>query len=122
MTMLLTLDEAKAHLRVMTEDEDDDITAIVEEASAAVLGHIGDAQYLFLDTGGDELTLDPVTEQEAIRAQHIAKRATRLLVADFYRNREGSEQAGAVDAKFGYGYLPRAVVAVLYPLRTPTIA
>src|SRR5574343_262027 len=117
MTQLVTLDEAKAHLNVDHDLDDDTITIMIEGASAAVLEHIGDAQYLFLDTGGDDLTLDPATEQQALRARDLARRATFLVVGDFYRNREPAA-ADVVDAKFGYGYRPRAVVALLTPLRT----
>ena len=44
--------------------------------------------------------------------------ATLLLVGDFYANRE-PKASDPVDAQYGYGYLPRAVVALLYPLRMP---
>jgi hypothetical protein len=120
-TMLVTLEQAKLHLRVDTDDEDEDITLKIEAASAAVLGYIGDAQYDFLDTGGDPLNLDELTEQPAIRALHVARQATLLMVGEFYRNREPSA-TDVVPERFGYGYLPRAVVALLAPYRTPTIA
>jgi hypothetical protein len=121
MTSLVTLDEAKAHLRIDHDDEDESIELQIEAASAAVLNYIGDAQYLFLDTGGDELMLDPATEQEGLRAQQLAHRATLLLVGDFFKNREPTPD-DVVDPRFGYGYLPRAVVALLTSLRQPTIA
>ena len=122
MTMLVTLDQAKAHLRVQHDDEDDDITLKIEAASAAVLDYIGDAQYLFLDTGGDDLDLlDTSGDQAGLRAQHLARQATLMLLGEFFRNREPAA-TDVVDAKFGYGYLPRAVVALLNSLRTPTVA
>jgi two-component system OmpR family response regulator len=62
MTQLVTLDQAKLHLRVDQDAEDDDITLKIEAASAAILDYIGDAQYLFLYTGGDELDLEATTE------------------------------------------------------------
>lgn len=122
MTPLITIDEAKAHLRVDHGLDDDDIEQMIDDASAAVLEYIGEARYLFVDTGGELLDLeDTSTDQAGHRALKLARRATKLLVGDWYVNRTPAP-ADVVDSRFGYGYLPRAVVAVLYPLRTPTIA
>jgi hypothetical protein len=122
MTMLVTLDEAKLHLRVDHDADDDDITLKIEAASAAVLAYVEDSQYLFLDTGGDEIDLfDTSTDQAAHRAKHLCRQATLLMVGEFYRNREPAA-TDVVPERFGYGYLPRAVVALLTPLRVPTIA
>jgi hypothetical protein len=121
-TLLVTLDEAKSHLRVDHGLDDDDITIKIEAASAAVLEYIGDTQYLFLDTGGDDLDLaDTSADQAGLRARHRAKQATLLLVGDWYRNREPTA-SDVIDPRFGFGHLPRAVVALLYGLRDPTIA
>lgn len=123
MTRLVTLDQAKLHCRVDHDLDDDDILIKIDAASAAVLAYIGDSQYLFLDTGGEalELEADTSTDVAGLRALHTAKQATLLLVGDFYRNREPTP-ADMVPSNYGYGYLPRAVVALLYPLRDPTIA
>lgn len=123
MTMLITLDEAKAHLRVDHNLDDDDIEDAIEDASAAVLAYIGDNQYLFLDTGGDALDLeDTSADQAGLRAQALCKRATKLLVGTFYRYRDGAAETVQVDSRFGYGYLPQPVTALLYSLRDPTVA
>jgi hypothetical protein len=120
--MLVTLEEAKLHLRVDHDGDDDDITLKIEAASASVLSYIEDSQYLFLDTGGDELDLaDTSIDQAALRARHLCRQATLLMVGEFYRNREPAA-TDVVPERFGYGYLPRTVVALLTPLRTPTIA
>lgn len=122
MTQLVTLDEAKAHLRVDHGLDDDDITLKIEAASAAVLDYIGDTQYLFLDTGGDDLDLEDTSpDQAGLRARHTCRQATLLLLGEFYRNREPTA-TDPVDPQFGYGYLPRSVTALLYKLRTPTVA
>lgn len=122
MTMLVTLDEAKLHLRVDHNADDDDITLKIEAASAAILAYVEDSQYLFLDSGGEELDLyDTSTDQAAHRARHLCRQATLLMVAEFYRNREPAATDVMPD-RFGYGYLPRAVVALLYSLRAPTLA
>ena len=122
MTRLVTLDEAKSHLNVTHEDQDALIEAYIEAASAAVLGHIGDSQYLFLDTSGDAIDLeDTSADQDGLRALAISKVATLLMVGEFFRNREPAA-TDVVPDRFGYLYMPRAVVAILAPLRTPTIA
>jgi hypothetical protein len=122
MTDLVTLDEAKLHCR-LDHDLDDDVMAIyISAASSAVLQYIGDTQYLFLDTGGDEIDLaDTTADVAAARAKQICRQATLLLVGEFFRNREPNA-SDVVDSRFGYGYLPRAAVALLYPLRDPTIS
>jgi hypothetical protein len=122
--MLISLVQAKAHLRVDHDLDDDDITLKIEAASAAVLAYIGDTQYLFLDTGGEPIEFDTSDtstqpEQAALRALHTCRQATMLLLGDWFSNRE-PKPSDVVHA--GYGYLPRAVVALLYPLRDPTIA
>jgi hypothetical protein len=120
--MLVSLDEAKDHCEVDIDAHDSKLTIYIEAASAAVLAHIGDSQYLFLDTGGDEIELDDTsTDQAAHRAKHLCRQATLMMVGDFFRNREPTA-TDVVPERFGYGYLPRAVVALLTSLRVPTIA
>jgi Phage QLRG family, putative DNA packaging. len=122
MTMLVTLEAAKAQIVVDHSFDDDHITRDIEAASAAVLEYIGDTQYMFLDTGGEILDLDTSTEQKAFRALHLAQKATKLLLADWYKNRTPQSEDPFFAAQVGYGYLPRAVTALLYSLHTPTIA
>jgi hypothetical protein len=102
MTMLVTLPEAKAHLHVIHTSDDADITLKIEAASEAVL------TYLKAETV-------PVTAEKA------AKQATLLLLGEFYERREG-EQEGEVGDAFGFGFLPRPVVALLYPHRDPSFS
>lgn len=122
MTLLVTVDEAKDHLRVDHALDDDDIELKIEAASAAVLDYIGDSQYMFLDTGGDLLDLEDTSpDQAGLRALARVRQATFLLLTDWYTNRAPTA-TDVVDPKFGFGFLPRAVVALLHSLRTPTIA
>lgn len=125
MTRLVTLEQAKDHCEVDIDAHDAKLEIYIEAASAAVLDYIGAAQYLFLDTGGEPIEFDTTDtstelEQSALRAQHLARQATLLLIEDFFRNR-GPAATDVVPERFGYGYLPRAVVALLTPLRTPTL-
>lgn len=103
--MIISLHEARDHLRSDTEDDDGDLTLKIWAASSAVL------TYLNLESA-DEIP------DAAINA---AKIATLMLVGEFYRNREGA-QDGDIPEPFGYGYLPRPVVAILYPHRDPALA
>lgn len=116
MTSLVTLVQAKAHLRMDHDEDDEQIEAMIEAASGAVLNYLDDAQYNYVDTGGEILedssgpiTIPPVIQQ-----------ATLLMLGDLYRNREPTA-SDVIDPQFGYGYLPRAVVALLFTYRAPTI-
>jgi hypothetical protein len=106
-TLLVTLDQVKAHLRVDNDDEDDDLTLKIHAASAAVLSYLKDTAYLYVDTSGETIADIPYQVQAA----------TLLLMGAFYGNRgeDGGQSSG-----FG-NYLPPAVVALLYPLRVPTV-
>jgi hypothetical protein len=118
MTLLVTLDQAKAHLHIVEDDsQDDDITLRIHAASAVVLDYLGDAAYTFTDTSGEPLE----DSSGPLPVPYQVQMATLLMVGEFYRNREPAT-TDPVDAKYGYGYLPRSVIALLYPLRTPTIA
>lgn len=115
--MLVTLQQASDHLRRDTTDDDTDLTLKVHAASAAVLNYLG-AGATFLDSSGAVQTDsngDPVDVPFEVQA------ATLLLVGEFYKNREG-EQGGEIEPSHGYGYLPRPVVALLYPLRDPALS
>lgn len=100
--MLITLEQASEHLRRDTDDDDADLTLKIEAASEAVMEYLK----------WTEVPAD---------IPYRAKAATLALVGEMYRNREG-EMGGAVNSQFGYGYLPHGVVALLYPLRNPSLA
>ncbi len=119
MTLLVSIDEARAHLNMDHDADDEIITLYIHAASAAVMDYIGDNRYDFVDTGGN-LIADTNDPSDGL-IPNVVRQATLLMVGDFYRNRE-PVATDAVDAKYGYGYLPRAVIALLYPLRDPTIA
>lgn len=125
---LITMEEAKAHLLVDHDDDDSDIERKLQEASAAVLTYLdgapigqpkrdeqgdivrtedGDIEYL---RDGDELVI-----------RYEIKAAVKLLLGELYKHRE-TEQGGEIANQYGYGYLPRPVVALLYPLRKPAFA
>lgn len=115
MVMLVTLDEAKAHLRVTHDLEDEDITLRIEAASESVISYIKDASLDFVDSSG-VIILD---ESGVSTVPKRVKMATLLLLGAFYRHRG---EDGGQAANFQMGFLPPAVTALLYPLRTPTLA
>lgn len=111
---LVTL--AQAQFQCKSDAADDDaLTLYIGAASRAVLAYLDGAS--FLDSDGNVPTDsdgNPADVPEDVQL------ATLFLVAEWYRNRD-AEQGGAVDPQFGYGYLPRPVVALLYPYRTPVL-
>lgn len=129
MIELVTLQEASDHLRRDTNADDGDLILKIQGASQAVLNYLKNAPYYYLelDSNGESVldsNEDPVPEFdsngfEVIRPE--VKAATLLLLGEFYKNREGMQE-GEIDPQFGYGYLPRPVVALLYPLRDPALA
>lgn len=104
--MLVTLAQAREHLQATHSTDDADLTLKIEAASEAVCTYLK-------RTEAEVLALSP-----GLKA---AQQATLLLVGESYINREG-EQGGAIDQAFGFAFLPRPVVALLYPYRDPSFA
>jgi hypothetical protein len=119
MTMLVTLEDAKAHLRIDTDDDDPDLVLKVHAASGAVLNYMksssvyepdrDEAGNVMTDAGGKAVYTDEIKFE--VRA------AVLLMLGFLYKNRD--EDA---DDAFAPGYLPRPVTALLYPLRDPALA
>lgn len=103
MTALVTLDQAKAHLRVEHNADNDDIQLKINAASVAVVNYCKttDAQ------GWDETTA-PADVQNAVL----------LLLGDFYKTREGGDPSNDV----ALGYFPVPVTALLHRYRDPALA
>ena len=128
--MLVTLQQASDHLRRDTTDDDTDLTLKIAAASNAVLTYLRNTSYAYVPTvdsagqivrdsaGYPVPALDSAGEKTVLQDVQFA---TLLLVGEFYKSREG-EQDGAIETQWGYGYLPRAVVALLYPYRDPACA
>lgn len=117
MAMLVSLEQASAHLRRDTSDDDLDLTLKIMAASSAVLTYLGDGADAFTDSAGE------VYEDSngiAIDVPFDIQAATLILVGDFYKNREPTD-TDPVPSAFGFGFLPRTVVALLYPYRTPVL-
>lgn len=115
--MLVTLQEASEHLRRDTTDDDQDLTLKIRAASAAVRRYLKDVSPYERDSNGD-VVVDSSGDPEVL---FEVRAAVLLLLGELYKNREG-EQGGEIPTQWGYGYLPRPVVALLYPLRHPSMA
>ena len=109
---LVTLDQAKKHLRMDHDDDDVMILEITYSASAVVLNYLKDiGNDQFMDSSGDMIAgVDVPWEIVA---------ATLIMVGVLYRNPTG--EGGTINPAFTQGYLPPPVTAMLYPLRDPAL-
>ena len=107
--MLVTLEDAKARLRIVHDAEDFDLALMIEQASAAVMNYLG--KPLDYYEGGSASSSDGING-----VPREVELATLLLVGILARDRDG------VEAKdWEHGYLPKPVMAFLYPLRDPVM-
>lgn len=134
---LITLAEARAHLRIDDVDSDggpDDpwLAVMIPAVSDAVLLWLKDpwrAYVLELDSDGQPI-LDsdgeplPVLDSDGMEIVRPAVRAACLIeLASLYRYREGEGKDNVVPGDAGHGYvLNKTSTALLTPLRRPTAA
>lgn len=111
MAMLVTLQQAKDHLRIDNDADDADLELKIRAASGSVLNYIRSGADVFLDSSG-EAALD--SNGIAIGIPVEIQQATLLLLGYFYRDRDADSEGA-----YEMGYLPRAVTALLYPHRDP---
>ena len=103
---LVTLDDAKARLRVFIADEDADIQAMVEEATAAVIARVDNVEVTDLWTDDSPNATPP----EALAA------VLEMVVFLYERD---STMESALDP---HGRLPRRVELLLTRLIKPALA
>jgi len=119
MTMLVTIEDAKARLRIVHDAEDLDLEMMIQQASAAVMNYLGLAQDYYTaatassDSDSDLVSSDGTT---TIPVPDEVQLATLLLVGILYRDRDGTEAK-----EWQHGYLPWPVTSFLYPLRDPVM-
>jgi hypothetical protein len=114
---LVSLEQASLHLRRDTDDDDADLQLKIEAASEAIADYLKDAANAFLDSSGnvpEDSNGDPVGVPARVRA------ATLELIGHMYKERDGGMDS-AVSEQFGYGYLPKSVISLLYSMRRPTV-
>jgi hypothetical protein len=114
---LVTLAQARAQLRSTSTADDTDLSLKISAASRAVVQYLDGGGSAFLNSSGQP---DTNSAGHPLDVPEDVQLATLMLIAEYYKNREGA-QDGAIDMQFGYAYLPRPVIALLYPLRTPVI-
>lgn len=118
---LVSLAQVKAHLRVDTDADDNDLNMKIEAASAMVVDYLKDYEFADFDSAGVILDTngDPVNVKPHIQAP------TMMLVGYLYKQRDGGmDESTRMQYGFtlGYGYMPIGVTALLYPYRVPTVA
>lgn len=98
--MLVSLEETKARLRILHEDQDDDIEKAIEGASESVLRYMG-------------VDAEDYTEGAPENVQNAVIVWVGIMMSD---------PNGIEAHNWGHGYPPPAVVALLYGSRDPVFA
>lgn len=113
--MLITLQQARDHLRSDTTADDADLTLKIKAASELVMEYLKpEGCATFTDSAGD-LFLD--SAGDAIGVPWRVQAGTCLMVGYLYKDRDED-----TDKQWEMGYLPKPVTAVLYGKRKPTLA
>jgi hypothetical protein len=123
--MLVTLQEARDHLRSDTTADDSDLTLKINAASGAVLNYLKGAspwQYEYdsnlgvqLDSAQQPIPFLDSNGQKILRWE--VRAAVLLMVGYLYKDRDENP-----DGEYEQGYLPKPITAILYPLRDPAVA
>lgn len=108
MLEFVTLDEAKAHLRVDTDAGDEDLQLKIYSASASVYDFIQGSREKVIGSDGKVI-------EDAPELQRV-KQATLILVGILDRVRGGEEES-----LYQQGQLPFSVTSLIYSLRKPTV-
>ncbi|CAI3796008.1 head-tail connector protein [Rheinheimera sp. MM224] len=128
--MLVTLQEAKAHINMGEDDTyaDATITLKIQAASGAVLNYMKGSPIgqpdrdeqgrIVKDSNGDVVYQ---YDSNGLIIRYEIKAVVLLYTAELYKNRE-AKQDGTIPSQHGYGYLPAPFIAMLYPLRDPALA
>lgn len=111
MPALVSLQLAKAHLRVDHSDDDDAIWLYINAVSGFIVNYLKDQAdaVLGLDSGGDL--------PSGTYAPYVVQIAALLWISRMYDNREPDENSAIMDQ----GYPPREVASLLHQLRDPAL-
>ena len=107
MIELVTLEEAKLHLRIDDDYGDEDLTLKIKGGSAAILAYVQGSRQLIVDDAGKAIDGEPLCR---------VKTALLVLLGILDRNRGGEEEE-----KLKQGELPFSVSMLIYDLRSPSI-
>lgn len=107
---LVSVERVKEALHIDGSGDDVRLASDIAAASAAVVNYLKDraAQVLNLDGDGELQSGSEVPPEVEL--------ATIVLVGHYYREPDGDSEKA-----FEHGYLPRPVIALLYPLRDPAL-
>ena len=110
--MLVTIDQAKSHLRIDGDYDDPWLGMMIPAVSQAVLLWLKDESRAYDGTDSND---DPVVKP-------VVQSAVLIEIASLYRFREG-ERVASVPANWGHGYtLSLGATSLLTPLRKSTVA
>lgn len=102
--MLCSYKEAQSHLRLDSEDDKSLVEAYIKASSNIIKKRLKNDEEI--------IYINQMSEEKVVRPE--IKIACLQLVAEFYRYREG-DSPNKIDDRFGYGYLPYGVEALLMP-------
>lgn len=130
MTELVTIEDARVHLRLDadTSGGPDDLwlEIFIPAISEAVLLWLKDqwrAYVPVLDTNGDPIIDTQGDPIPSATVKPVVRAAVLVELASAYRFREGEGQENTVTPDAGYGYaLNKASTALLSGIRKPTVA
>lgn len=121
--MLVSLRQARDHLRIDTEDDENDLELKIKASSLAVINYLGletAEKYIDFDSFGDvefDSNSDPEGVPEPIQS------AVLLILGDLYADRDGRDFIeGGTSERLGQIILPRTVHFLLDPYRVPRLA
>jgi len=104
---LVTLLQAKEHLRIDDDAGDADLTLKIQAGSAAILAYVQGSRDLIVNSDGALIEGEPLRRTQT---------ALLMLLGWLDRNRGGEEEE-----KLQQGELPFSVTMLIYDLRRPTI-
>lgn len=107
MIELVTLIQAKEHLRIDDDAADNDLTLKIQSGSAVLLSYIQGSRELVVNDDGVLIEGEPLSRVQT---------ALLVLLGYLDRNRNGEEEE-----KLQQGELPFSVTMLIYDLRRPTI-
>lgn len=109
MIELVTLEQAKEHLRIDTDEDagDADLTMKIQAGSAAILAYVQGSREQIVNPAGTLIEGEPLRRTQT---------ALLMLLGWLDRNRGGEEEE-----KLQQGELPFSVTMLIYDLRRPTI-
>lgn len=110
MAMLVSLEAVKADLQMDHDEDDDDIEQKIQQASGSVLRYLQLDDDAYADSTGNI----PEDENGEPNVPQEVRSATILMTRFLYKG-------GFENHELEHGYLPRPVMNLLYPLRTPSL-